>query len=114
MGIGRTGSGHPDPWRSGGRGGPGRSVLCVTPQPVTVVDPVGAGDAFQAAFLASLYPYPDPRAFLRIASADDLSDLPNRAAHAASLVCTRRGVDLPDAAELGTVVTNTSPRQEMA
>ncbi|MFC5186431.1 carbohydrate kinase family protein [Actinomadura harenae] len=68
--------------------------------PVEVVDTVGAGDAFSAAFLAGLRDAdllgPDRRDALARVPADVLET----AVRAASLTCTRPGADPPTRAEL--------------
>jgi len=70
-------------------------------RPVVVVDTVGAGDTFHAALLARLA----ERGLLgrpALASLDDaaLADLLDYAITAAGITCTRRGADLPRAAEV--------------
>ena len=70
-------------------------------RPVAVVDTVGAGDTFHAALLARLA----QRGLLTrvaLASLDDaaVADLLDYAVAAASITCTRRGADLPRAAEV--------------
>jgi len=71
------------------------------PPRVTVVDTVGAGDTFQAALLARLLRHPDgPSAGLAALDAAGLAGLLDYAARAAALTCTRRGADMPRAAEL--------------
>lgn len=69
------------------------------PPRVAVVDTVGAGDTFQAALLARLL-RGDPMAAL--AGLDDagLAAILGYAARAAAITCSRRGADLPRAAEL--------------
>ena len=68
---------------------------------VTVVDTVGAGDTFHAALLASLDASdsltPDRLAAL---SRDRLGDALAYAVAAAAITCSRRGADLPRAAEV--------------
>jgi fructokinase len=70
------------------------------PPRVEVVDTVGAGDTFQAALLARLLRGPDPRATLSGLDADGLAAILGYAARAAAVTCSRRGADLPRAAEL--------------
>ena len=70
-------------------------------RPVAVVDTVGAGDTFHAALLARLR----QRGLLRreaLAGLDagPLGDVLRYAGIAAALTCTRRGADLPRAAEV--------------
>lgn len=70
-------------------------------RPVAVIDTVGAGDTFHAALLARLA----QRGLLSrtaLAALDDaaLADLLDYAVTAASITCTRRGADLPRAAEV--------------
>jgi fructokinase len=71
------------------------------PPRVEVVDTVGAGDTFQAALLAGLLKDGDrPKAALAALDADGLFRLLDYAARAAAITCSRRGADLPRAAEL--------------
>jgi fructokinase len=71
------------------------------PPKVTVVDTVGAGDTFQAALLARLLRTPGgPLAALRELDGDRLAAILGYAARAAAITCSRRGADLPRAAEL--------------
>jgi fructokinase len=89
------------------RGGEGAEAwaeglhLRAAPQTVTVVDTVGAGDTFQAAFLTWLAEQgrlsPDGvRGWTEPALADALAF----AGRAAAITCSRRGADLPRRAEL--------------
>jgi fructokinase len=71
------------------------------PPKVAVVDTVGAGDTFQAALIARLLAAPGgPSAALDALDADGLAALLGYAARAAAITCSRRGADLPRAAEL--------------
>ncbi len=78
----------------------GSDTIRVSPPTITVVDTVGAGDAFQASLLTSISKQSEPRQWLESASSDALSDLLNQAARAASTACQRRGADLPYAHDL--------------
>ena len=72
-----------------------------TPPRVKVVDTVGAGDTFQAALLARLLRDPaGPKAALAGLDTKGLASLVDYAARAAAITCSRRGADLPRAAEL--------------
>ena len=72
-----------------------------TPPKVTVIDTVGAGDTFQAALIARLLRDPaGPAAALAALDAPGLSAVLGYAARAAAITCSRRGADLPRAAEL--------------
>ena len=72
-----------------------------TPPRVKVIDTVGAGDTFQAALLARLMRDPaGPKAALAGLDAKGLAALVDYAARAAAITCSRRGADLPRAAEL--------------
>ncbi|MFO1105670.1 MAG: carbohydrate kinase [Amaricoccus sp.] len=72
-----------------------------TPPKVTVIDTVGAGDTFQAALIAQLQAHPDgPGAGLDALDLAGLEALLGYAARAAAITCSRRGADLPRAAEL--------------
>jgi fructokinase len=70
------------------------------PPRVTVIDTVGAGDTFQAALLARLLRGDNPRAALAAMDEDGLAAVLGYAARAAAVTCSRRGADLPRAAEL--------------
>jgi fructokinase len=72
-----------------------------TPPGVRVIDTVGAGDTFQAALLARLMRDPaGPKATLAGLDGTGLASLIDYAARAAAITCSRRGADLPRAAEL--------------
>ncbi len=82
-------------WTSGGL------HATATPPRVKVIDTVGAGDTFQAALLARLLRDPGgPKAALGALDAAGLAALIDYAARAAAITCSRRGADLPRAAEL--------------
>jgi fructokinase len=70
------------------------------PPRVTVIDTVGAGDTFQAALLARLLRGSGPMATLAALDEDSLAATLGYAARAAAITCSRRGADLPRAAEL--------------
>jgi fructokinase len=71
------------------------------PPRVKVIDTVGAGDTFQAALLARLLRGDaGPKAALEGLDGDGLAALLDYAARAAAITCSRRGADLPRAAEL--------------
>ena len=71
------------------------------PPAVAVIDTVGAGDTFQAALIARLMAVRGgPRAALDALDAAGLAALLDYAARAAAVTCSRRGADLPRAAEL--------------
>ncbi len=65
-----------------------------------VVDTVGAGDTFQAALLAQLGINGDPRQTVAALDQQQLDNLLDYAARAASITCSRRGADLPFRKEL--------------
>jgi fructokinase len=73
-------------------------------RPVTVVDTVGAGDAFMSTLLAGLYRRDllgvEQRVRLREVDADTLSEILDEAVLASAITCTRRGADPPTADEL--------------
>lgn len=71
------------------------------PPRVAVVDTVGAGDTFQAALIARLCAHDGgPLAGLDALDAGALQATLDYAARAAAITCSRRGADLPRAAEL--------------
>jgi fructokinase len=74
------------------------SVLTEAVPPVTVVDTIGAGDAFGGGFLAWWTAHGLGRADLR--RADLVGQALKAATGAAALTCTRPGADPPDLAEL--------------
>ncbi len=73
-------------------------------RPVTVVDAVGAGDAFMSATLAGLHRWDllgaDRRGELAGAGASVLAGVLDLAVHAAAITCSRRGADPPHARDL--------------
>jgi fructokinase len=72
-----------------------------TPPKVTVVDTVGAGDTFQAALIARLLRgSAGPKAAIASLDRVELQAILSYAARASALTCSRRGADLPRAAEL--------------
>jgi fructokinase len=82
-------------WTAGGL------VGAATPPRVRVIDTVGAGDTFQAALIAQLLTGADgPRAAIDALDPAGLGRLLGYAARAAAITCSRRGADLPRAAEL--------------
>lgn len=82
--------------------GTGPGPLDIPPEPVRVVDTVGAGDSFQAALLAALAQQDAlTPAALRALPAPAWRQALAWAARAAALTCSRQGADLPRRAELG-------------
>ncbi len=82
-------------WTAGGHVAEGR------PPPVRVIDTVGAGDTFEAALIARLCADPaGPAAALAALDAAGLRAILHYAARAAAITCSRRGADMPRAAEL--------------
>jgi len=79
-------------------------VIESAPRTVDVADTVGAGDSFMAALLARLGDGgllgASGRRDLRVAPTARLAPVLSWAAQAAALTVSRRGADLPDAAEL--------------
>jgi len=78
----------------------GEETFHATPPGTEVVDTVGAGDTFMAALLAGVSREADPAGTLRSMPGEAVSALLARAATAAAITCSRRGADLPTAAEL--------------
>lgn len=71
------------------------------PPAVKVIDTVGAGDTFQAALISRLLRHPGgASAGIDALDGASLPALLDYAARAAALTCSRRGADLPRAAEL--------------
>ena len=64
------------------------------------IDTVGAGDTFQAALLARLLRGGDPQGAVAALDEAGLAATLGYAARAAAITCSRRGADLPRAAEL--------------
>lgn len=82
-------------WTSAG------AVAAAEPPQVAVVDTVGAGDTFQAALIDALLRDPEgPEGAIDGLDGGGLERLLARAARAAAITCSRRGADLPHAAEL--------------
>jgi fructokinase len=77
---------------AGSPDGPAREVIAAIP-PVTVVDTIGAGDAFGGAFLTWWTRESLTRADL--ANPDLVAPALHAAAEVASLTCTRPGADPP-------------------
>ena len=74
-------------------------------RPIAVVDTVGAGDTFHAALLARLAQQGLlTRAALATLDAAVLGDLVQYAIAAASITCTRHGADLPNRADVETIL----------
>ncbi len=70
----------------------------------TVVDTVGAGDSFQAALLAGLADYENPKQEIHLLNRKALDELITWALTAACITCSRRGANLPSAAEVQTLI----------
>jgi len=82
-------------WTAGGL------VGAATPPRVRVIDTVGAGDTFQAALISRLLAGPGgPSGTLDALDSESLGQILAYAARAAAITCSRRGADLPRAAEL--------------
>ncbi|MDO9708164.1 carbohydrate kinase family protein [Paracraurococcus lichenis] len=113
-GAGADPAAHAARWRAAGvglvvltRGGAGATAFhaCGTfeeaGRPVAVADTVGAGDTFHAALLARLRHHGRlTREGIAALDADTLRDVLRYAGAAAAITCTRRGADLPRAAEV--------------
>lgn len=78
----------------------GGDTVQIPAHPVEVIDTVGAGDTFQATLLAALDAHPDPAAALSVMDREGIEALLHRAATAAAITCSRRGADLPLAADI--------------
>jgi fructokinase len=80
-------------------------LLAVAPRPVTVVDTVGAGDAFMSGLLsglldAGLLGGRDERQALRDAAAEQVHEALSRAVWTSSVTCGRAGAEPPTRHEL--------------
>lgn len=85
--------------------GDAETAITVAPVPVTVVDTVGAGDAFMSGLLSALLDLgllggPDQRAALHAASAEVVGVALARAVLTSSITCGRPGADPPTRDEL--------------
>ena len=83
----------------------GGELFGVPPQPVAVVDTVGAGDSFMGALIsglldAGLLGGPDGRAALGKADTEAVRPALDRAIHVAAITCSRPGADPPYRNEL--------------
>lgn len=83
----------------------GGELFDVPPEPVAVVDTVGAGDSFMGALIsglldAGLLGGPDGRAALGQADARAVRPALDRAIHVAAITCSRAGADPPYRNEL--------------
>ena len=81
---------------------PGTDPVHVTPPRIEIRDTVGAGDTFQAALLARLAEYGNPKEILVALDSNLLAELITFAATAASITCSRRGANLPYRSEVMT------------
>lgn len=82
-------------WTAGGH------YARAVPPKVKVIDTVGAGDTFQATLIAQLIGATEgPRAAIEALDSLRLESLLAYSARAAAITCSRRGADLPRAAEL--------------
>ena len=89
----------------GAAGYAGGEPINVAGRKVDVIDTVGAGDTFHAALLSELSRRGKlTPAGVRSLDRDTLAAILRYAAIAASITCTRRGADLPTAAEVAAVV----------
>lgn len=82
-----------------------QGTVTARPQPVQVVDTVGAGDAFMAGLLSALLDLrllggPTERMALRQVSTTDVHTALDRAIRTSSITCGRAGADPPTRAEL--------------
>ena len=86
----------------GATGWNAKSRVVIDPVPVQVVDPVGAGDTFQAALITWLAEHAalTPPALSALPS-DALRAALQFATRAAAITCSRRGADMPRRSELG-------------
>ncbi len=78
----------------------GEDLFHAEPPKIDVVDTVGAGDTFMASLLAEMQAQSDHAKYLASLSPSEIEGMLHRAAAAAAITCSRRGADLPTAADL--------------